>query len=156
MKRLLVILMLVPFAATAQDFKVIPKAAVEYNVGGDPRLMTLGGTIKLDENGVAEDNSVVIGYLMTKIGIEFRWRNLGLSFDNITYMLDNFRRMSFAPTQSNYSVGLHYQFFNKYRVYVRHECYHPVTLTYPDQVLGGVHIMGYSGGATVIGISYNY
>ncbi len=154
MKRtLLIITLLFPIISNAQ-FKVIPKAAVEYNVSNNHELYNITTIYKLGGYENYTSNSVVLGNLSTKLGIEFQWRNISAHFDNQIYMIEKLRNVSFYPTQANFSFKLQYQFFNVVNVYGRHECYHPINTN--QKTFLGKEVRGYNGGTTVIGISYNY
>jgi hypothetical protein len=137
----------------AQDFRIVPKAKIEYDVSKNNRLI-------VPYNGITDDMpSVVLGNQLTGIGLDFVYIEFNLSFDNETYMVDNYEKFVFTPTQINFFFKFQYAYKQNYKVYVEHACFHPIISAcgIGKQYLNTDEILtGYKGGYTKIGISYNY
>lgn len=140
------------FTAQGQDFKILPKAALEY--------VTSPGGRNISPMSFKNDTipDAFLGRWTTKLGVDFLWRDkLKLSFDTEIYMGSDFagiKRWSFVPVQGNYSIRFHYQPLSRLpaRVYVEHVCFHPFRVSDRFEQ----RFRGYWGGHTVIGVSYNY
>jgi hypothetical protein len=137
----------------AQDFKIIPKAKLEYDISKSPYRMTPYNGTSLISSGI------VLGRMMTGIGLDFVYKNFSISFDNETFMADNIKEMAFHPTQANFIFNFKYTFKGNYKIYIEHACFHPLTsvngIGYEFEN-SGVNMAGYMGGYTNIGISFNY
>lgn len=147
-----IILLLSVISLNAQDFKIIPKAKIEYDISKD-----IGLQIPYNGSDIYGGH-ILVGRQMTGIGIDFVYKNLSLSFDNETYMIDDWQNLVFSPTQTDFFVKFQYQ-YKPVKLYIEHACFHPaisldgIGKSYKDtkQI-----VTGYKGGYTRLGISYNY
>lgn len=175
-KIILSILLSIPLIGYSQDkFTVIPKARLEYVTSSTGHTMTVDrlvkGTTKTEiwgHDGILNqydtkdweyEPTIHLGRWRTDLGIEFAYKGVSFLFDTQVHMSGRYRgvkNFAFRPVQSNFQFTLQYQ--NKIlpgvKVYIQHDCYHPIK--YSTDKAETMKFSGYYGGATKIGISYNY
>lgn len=146
-KKVVFFLLLLPYTRVfAQEFNIIPKAGIEYLIDGNKFAQQR--VFLCDETWY-----INTGNSISKIGIEFKYKNASILFDNVTYM-KMYRFMSFEPIQANYTVRVQYKIHYKIKFYYEHACFHTIK-TQNDEFIPG-YFKGYEGGYNKIGISYNY
>ena len=130
MKRILIILLFVSTSAAAQ---VKPKAEIAYMPSG------------YNLQSFYHDHR--FGDFRSRIGIDFVWKGITLSFDNHVYM--ERAGPKFAPTRTDYIVQASCRLTDKIKIKAEHMCIHPVINNrFPTQDI--------TGGYTSFGISYGY
>jgi hypothetical protein len=169
MKKLLMLMLIVKslFSFSFDEIEVFPKAHIGYFFMGNYKTNTHLSfkddfNLKQSTNGISDDNvyenydkkynfaGIVSDYgqVLTKIGLDIKYKHLTIYFDNKLYM--NFLTKSFSPRMFEFYSGIKYNFSDKVFIDYEHACFHPVISANSSDspsITGGYH---------KIGISYGY
>jgi hypothetical protein len=139
MKKLLIMLVFLSQAAYSQ-FEIRPKVGLDYAIGL--------GTFDFVMHEAYQVYTYDFGNIRAKTALEFRYRNFSAEFDNHIYMRKGARYM-FNPLRIDFKAEMAYHMTDKIKLSAGHLCIHPV-------ITIGEALYQFSGGHTVIGISYGY
>ena len=137
MKKITLMLLILPIMAQAQQIKLYPKIAVSY---GNDKIRII------DDYGYRCDYH--IPKFMFRTGLEARYKKLSIYYDTKIWCANSGRR--FSPEQSIFEVGVNYQITDKIKINASHTCRHPLSTD------NGKFHDGIYGGGDVISISYGY
>ena len=145
MKKLLIlsILSILWIAPIFGQLEVLPKAGIEYAFGRSGFDF-----ISYDPMASHYPYAYDFGDYRAKTAIEFRYKRFSAEFDNHVYMYKG-RDYMFQPTRIDFHVDVRYNITNKISFGVGHLCMHPIQTA-------GAYMQEFSGGYSIVGISYGY
>ena len=138
MKKLLIILCLLPIMASAQKIELLPKIAVSYT----------NERMRITDEMNNSRYTYSFPNLCFRTGLEAKYKRLSVYYDTKIWCSE--KGFKFTPKQAAFSVGASLKITSKVKVSYEHTCYHAVT---SDNECTKPAIYG---GKDEISISYGY
>lgn len=138
MKKLLIILCLLPIMASAQKIELLPKVSVSYT----------NERMRITDEMNNSRYTYSFPNLCFRTGLEAKYKRLSVYYDTKIWCSE--KGFRFTPKQASFLVGISLKITKKVKLSYEHTCYHAVTSD-NECLHPGIY-----GGKDEITISYGY